>query len=534
MQKKKKRWPKILGITLLVIVVVLAAAALGGYLYLRNRFGTGTAEVHLTADGNTVVSVTGGDLTGGTEDGVYSFLGVPYATAPERFTAPEEAHWDGTFEAVSYGSVSPQQSMFGGSDGQDNDCLNLNIWTNGVGDGAKRPVMVWYHGGGMTSGSANEETTNGKNLAKEEDVVVVTVNHRLGALAYLDLSGYGEKYAYSGNVGVLDMVASLQWIHDNIEAFGGDPDNVTIFGQSGGGAKVLALMTTPYAEGLFHKAINQSGATDTLGPVFATEEMAKRISELTLQTLGITAENIEDIQTVSFEELNNAGTAALQTVANEFRILSPFGDSYSFEWMPYVDGDIIPTNPVTEDGFAESGKDIPLLIGSNLNEWNFTMNGGSKDETTVLNDLNNTYSGSGQAVLDAFKNAYPGVDVTNAELFDTMLRTPLLKITAHKADQNGAPVYSYIMTYGAPQAVHGAEIPLIFDNAAAENEAMAEIMRGIWAQFARTGNPTIEGLPEWEPYTREGGAAMILDLESHIGYHHDEELLHLTKPGYEY
>ena len=326
MQKKKKRWPKILGITLLVIVVVLAAAALGGYLYLRNRFGTGTAEVHLTADGNTVVSVTGGDLTGGTEDGVYSFLGVPYATAPERFTAPEEAHWDGTFEAVSYGSVSPQQSMFGGSDGQDNDCLNLNIWTNGVGDGAKRPVMVWYHGGGMTSGSANEETTNGKNLAKEEDVVVVTVNHRLGALAYLDLSGYGEKYAYSGNVGVLDMVASLQWIHDNIEAFGGDPDNVTIFGQSGGGAKVLALMTTPYAEGLFHKAINQSGATDTLGPVFATEEMAKRISELTLQTLGITAENIEDIQTVSFEELNNAGTAALQTVANEFRILSPFGE----------------------------------------------------------------------------------------------------------------------------------------------------------------------------------------------------------------
>lgn len=202
--------------------------------------------------------------------------------------------------------------------------------------------------------------------------------------------------------------------------------------------------------------------------------------------------------------------------------------------MPYVDGDIIPTNPVKEDGFAESGKGIPLLIGSNLNEWNFTMNGGSKDETTVLNDLNNTYSGNGQAVLDAFKNAYPGVDVTNVELFDTMLRTPLLKITAHKVDQNGAPVYSYIMTYGAPQAVHGGEIPLIFDNTAAENESMAEIMRGVWAQFARTGNPTIEGLPEWEPYTREGGAAMILDLESHIGYHHDEELLNLTKPGYEY
>lgn len=218
------------------------------------------------------------------------------------------------------------------------------------------------------------------------------------------------------------------------DAFGGDPDNITIFGQSGG-AKVLALMTTPYAEGLFHKAINQSGATDTLGPVFATEEMAERVSELTLETLGITAENIEDIQEVPFEELNNAGTAALQTVADEYEILSPFGDTFSFEWMPYVDGDIIPSNPVTETGFAASGKDIPLLI---------------------------------------------------------------------------------------------------FDNTTPENEEMAQIMRGIWAQFARTGNPGIEGMPEWEPYTRESGAAMILDLESHIGYHHDRELLDLIKPGYTY
>ena len=493
-----------------------------------------TDPLVLTDEEAAVVQTTGGQVSGTLEDNVYTFLGVPYATAPERFAAPEEASWDGVLEATAYGNISPQQSFFGGSEGQDNDCLNLNIWTGGLSDGEKRPVMVWYHGGGMTSGSANGEQTDGTNLAAQEDVVVVTVNHRLGALAYLDLSAYGEKYARSGNVGVLDMVSSLEWIHENIDAFGGDPDNITIFGQSGGGAKVLALMTTPYAEGLFHKAINQSGATDTLGPVFATEEMAERVSELTLETLGITVENIEDIQEVPFEELNNAGTAALQTVADEYEILSPFGDTFSFEWMPYVDGDIIPSNPVTETGFAASGKDIPLLIGSNLNEWNFMMNDAGGSEETVLAGLKNMYGEQGEAVLEAFEEAYPGVDVVNAQLVDTMLRAPLLKIAAHKADQNGAPVYSYIMTYGAPQAFHGAEIPLIFDNTTPENEEMAQIMRGIWAQFARTGNPGIEGMPEWEPYTRESGAAMILDLESHIGYHHDRELLDLIKPGYTY
>ena len=531
--KKKKKWPRVLGIVLLVLVLLLAVAAASGIYYLRNIYGGRTPKVNLLTSGN-VLTVTGGQLSGGEEDGIFVYLGVPYAKAEERFVPPAKTHWDGVFEATSYGRISPQQSFLSGTDGQDNDCLNLNIWTPGIEDNGKRPVMVWYHGGGMTSGSANEVQTDGRNLAKSEDVVVVTVNHRLGALAYLDLSAYGEKYAASGNVGVLDMVASLQWIHDNIEHFGGDPENVTVFGQSGGGAKVLALMTTPYAEGLFQKGINQSGATDTLGPVFATKEMAERVAELTMERLKIGRDNMEELQKVSFSELNSAGSAALQQVAEEFQILSPFGGSYSFEWMPYVDGDIIPTNPVLEEGFAESGRNIPLMIGSNLNEWNFSLGGGSQNESSVLNSLRSTYGDSAQAILDTFRSAYPGVDDSNATKVDTMLRAPLLKITAHKADQNGAPVYSYVMTYGAPQSTHGSEIPLIFDNTTAEKEAMAVIMRKIWAQFARTGDPTIEGLPAWEPYTREGGAVMILDLESHLGHHHDEALLDLLKPGYEY
>ena len=533
-KRKMKKWVKITLIVVLVLVLLLVIAATAGYFYLRSRFGGQSADVNLTPDSSTVLTVTGGQLTGGTEDGVFTYLGVPYAEASERFVPPTETSWNGVFEATDYGAISPQQSFFGNSDGQDNNCLNLNIWTNGVMDGGKRPVMVWYHGGGMTSGSANEAQTNGKNLAAQEDVVVVTVNHRLGALAYLDLSDYGEKYAQSANVGVLDMIASLQWIQDNIEVFGGDPDNVTIFGQSGGGAKVLALMTSPYAQGLFHKAINQSGATDSLGPVFSTEDMSKRVAQLTLDALNITADNIEELQTVSFDELNSAGTAALQQVAEEFQIESPFGGSFSFEWMPTVDGDIIPTHPVLEEGFAESGRDIPLLIGSNLNEWNFSMGGGSQEEEAVLNRLRQSYGDDAEAILSAFQTAYPDVDVSNVTSLDTMLRSPLLKISAHKADQGGAPVYSYVMTYGAPQAVHGAEIPLIFRNTAPENEGMSQTMSRVWAQFARTGNPSVEGLPDWEAFTRDNGAVMVLDSASYLSQHHDETLMALLKPDYEW
>lgn len=224
MASKKRKWPKILGITLLVIVLIFVMIAVGGYFYLRSRFGN-TPEISLDTSQNTIVETTGGTVSGGMDDEVYTYLGIPYATVKERFFACTGKNWEGTFEATEYGAISPKQSFFGTEENQDNDCLNLNIWTNSIGDGAKRPVMVWYHGGGMTSGSANEEDTNGKNLAKDEDVVVVTVNHRLGVSAYLDLSDYGEKYQYSGNVGVLDMIASLRWISENIEGFGGDLEN---------------------------------------------------------------------------------------------------------------------------------------------------------------------------------------------------------------------------------------------------------------------------------------------------------------------
>lgn len=211
------------------------------------------------ANGDTLVEIDSGTIRGAVNQGIYTYLGVPYAEAHQRFMPAEKVkHWDGVRSATEYGPVSPQSKLTGFPEApgiQDNNNQNLNIWTPGV-DGEKRAVMVWLHGGGFASGSAQEVPAyNGENLSRKGDVVVVSVNHRLNVVGHLDLSAYGEEYKYSANVGELDIVDSLKWIQDNIASFGGDPNNVTLFGESGGGAKVLNMMSSPYAQGLFHKAM---------------------------------------------------------------------------------------------------------------------------------------------------------------------------------------------------------------------------------------------------------------------------------------
>lgn len=322
-----------------------------------------------------LVKTSAGLVQGSEKNGIYRFLGVPYAQAAQRFVPAEEVDpWEEVLVADHYGAMSPQGAISGmgaagDQTGTDNNCQNLNIWTPGTGDGEKRPVMVWLHGGGFSTGSANDAVYDGENLSRDGDVVVVSVNHRLNAFGFLDLSAYGEKYQHSANVGILDIVDALEWIQENIESFGGDPDNVTVFGQSGGGAKVLALMTSPDAKGLFDKGIVQSGATETMGPIFNSQQASTRLTENILSLLGISAENIEDIQTVSVDELQQAAAQALAETGEELQLPAALGGGYSMDWQPVVDGDFLPTNPVVEGGFAEAGHDVPLLIGSNLNEW---------------------------------------------------------------------------------------------------------------------------------------------------------------------
>ncbi len=520
-----------------------------------------------------VVKTEAGKVQGYSRNGIYTYHGIPYAEAKERFVPAEKVeHWDGVKLAFDYGPISPQQQRAGGSDSSsenpsrqfamDNNSQNLNIWTPGINDNAKRPVMVWLHGGGFSTGSsAAEAAYDGANLSKKGDAVVVSVNHRLNVLGHLDLSQYGEKYKYSGNVGITDIAASLKWIHDNIAQFGGDPNNVTVFGQSGGGAKVLALMTTPYAKGLFQKGIVESGATETMGVSFTSQEASKRVTQLTLENLGITASQIEKLQTIPYEQLSQASDKALKQTAEELHIPAALGTGYGLSWEPVVDGDYMPTSPVTEKGFAEAGKDIPLLIGSNLTEWT-TMsqlsniakaqsdNKNTWTEEEIDKHLKETYGDKADEIVNEFLKAYPNKKKVDALYIDsTTIRLPLLKIMSHKADQQGAPVYSYIFSWESPlmngvfTSYHTAEISFIFNNidkadttigGGEDAKILEDRMSQAWINFAKNGKPSANNLPNWKAYDRKGGATMILDNKVKLVNNHDKELMKLLAPNYQY
>jgi para-nitrobenzyl esterase len=545
-------------ITVLVPILVLSLFAACGT--------KGKAVLSATSSETAIVRTKDGAVQGNADNGIYTYRGIPYAQAKERFV-PAEAlvPWDGVLDATAYGPISSQGTGFGianYSDGSgnavmDNNCQNLNVWTPGL-DDRQRPVMVWLHGGGFSSGaSSTDAATDGEKLSRFGDIVVVSVNHRLNILGHLDLSEYGGKYRHSANVGIADIVDALRWVNDNIRQFGGDPDNITVFGESGGGAKVLALMTTPYAKGLFHKAIVQSGTTETVGLKFNTKESAQRVTNLTLENLGISKDSIEELQTIDYETLTEQSNLALGQAAGEFGIPGPFG-GFAMEWQPVVDGDYMPTHSVTEDSFADAGKDIPLLIGTNLNEWEafalmMNIGGGQNDNKTTWNEetvntkLEEKYGDRAEQIAVAFMEAYPYKTKADALYVDAMIRLPSLKIMSHKTDQQGAPVYAYMFSWESPVAPglilanHTAEIPFVFHNIekspmmignSSEAYALEKRMSQAWINFARTGNPNTDELPEWPAFNRERGATMIFDNTPATVYNHDRHLLSLLRPGY--
>ncbi|MBE5899844.1 MAG: carboxylesterase family protein [Lachnospiraceae bacterium] len=524
-KRNKKRILKIIGIMLLVLMVITAAVALFLWITVYRTSGNFAHGKVFQATDKATVNTTYGTIRGAIDDGVYTYHGIKYGKASERFVPAEKPDtWSGIRDTVEYGEISPQGAIFGQEpldyNEGDNDCLNLNLWTPAIGDGGNRPVMVWFHGGGFSIGSGNDEEYDGHNLAKDEDVVVVTVNHRLNVYGFLDLSDYGDKYKYSANVGIYDLIDALDWVRSNAANFGGNPNNTTVFGQSGGGGKILALMTSPYAKGLFDKAIVQSGATDVQGAVFTDKEVSEYLTERMLDELSIKKSNIEDIQYVDNEELQEASVKALSDTAIEFKIPIEVGEGYALEWQPVVDGDFIPTNPITGNTFAKAGFDIPLLIGSNLEEW-----APYGDQTHEVNSK----------IENAFGKAYINEDEDIAGNTDVIVRQPTLKIMKHKAAQGGADVYGYVYTYqsSAAGAAHSSEIPYVFRNTS-ENSGLTDMMSGLWTSFARNGVPSYRGVEKWEPYTAKTGATMILDEKPYLTYKHDEKLLELINPGYKY
>ena len=534
-----------LGLALLASVPVGASGK-------QNTPAVPTPIIATNAQG--VVRTTSGQVAGYMENDIYIYKGIPYAKA-ERFmppTAPDA--WEGIRSSRAYGPTCPQAKRMGWysdesafsfnwDDGfPDEDCLRVNVWTPGVDDGKKRPVMVWLHGGGYAAGSGQElPSYDGTNMAKEHDVVVVTLNHRLNVLGFLDLSSFGAKYAKSGNVGLMDLVAALQWVHDNIGAFGGDPANVTIFGQSGGGGKVSTLLATPSANGLFHKAIVQSGS------MLRTRDArySRRIGEETVRLLGLDAASIDSLARVPYNELLAAGEKA---VANVRQQAEKEGDvsCFIFGWAPTVDGNVLPAQPFDPVAPAQS-KDIPVMIGTTLHEFTastYVPAFRTIGQEQAVGMLRQKYGDRTDEFVSLFGKVYPGYQPKDLMDVDFTFRPGAVEQASLKASQGGAPVYMYMFAWESPvmdgilRSTHCMEIPFVFDNAlrhasmtggGADAQALAKKMSTAWANFARTGNPNAAGRPEWPAFTPDGGATMWFDNTCTVKNHHDRELLDFVR-----
>lgn len=486
-----------------------------------------------------VVQTKAGQLKGYQLDGVYIFKGIPYAKA-ERFQMPEPVdEWEGVREACSYGFVCPLLTQDTPKSElmvahrywpQDENCLNLNIWTKSLSAEAKKPVMVWLHGGGYVAGSSIEQIAyDGFSLCDKGDVVVVSINHRLNILGFLDLSPFGEKYQNSANAGLADIVASLQWIQENIAAFGGDPDNVTLFGQSGGAMKAAALMQIPAADGLFHKAIMMSGVEDgKLMPLLPGD--GREIVTALLQELQIPEAEVERLETVPYYELAQAYNKVNREVMMKgcYAGGAPMANEYFLG------------NPVLV-GFREEAKSIPIMAGTVFGEFSFAPTSYNKQELTeaqVEKILESTFGEHTQEVRELFAAAYPDKHPLDVLTKDRIFREPTKKLVNMHVEDGKAVDYLYEFTLEFPYqhgkvAWHCSDIPFIFHNThlvelsnieGVSDRLEEQIFRAAM-QFAKTGDPNHEGLPYWSPVTPSDEPTMIFDRECEVRHNFDDQLL---------
>ena len=484
-----------------------------------------------------VVETASGKIRGVSTKGVHTFKGVPYGASTagsNRFMPPRKPEpWTGVRDAFALAGRSPQfkpnaqrpelATVWGPIDelpvGE--DCLKLHIWTPGL-DNARRPVMVWLHGGAFSYGSSNIPRFDGTNLAGRQDVVVVAVNHRLNIFGHLHLAEIGdERFAHSGNAGVLDLIAALEWVRDNIGRFGGDAGSVTVFGQSGGGGKISTLMAMPAAKGLFHRAIIQSGATVRVAESARATHLAKAV----LKELDLTPGQLDRLQQVPIEQLLAAAGPAIQTLAP---VAYPLLDRYPFG--PVVDGRDLPRQPFDPDAPAQSA-DIPLMIGDTKDEmaimiaaddaiWNRTL---SAEEMHTR--VKAVAGDSAERLIERYRRLYPGygpADLILALLTDSNFRVRTVMLADQKAAGGSAPVYFYGVDWETPvfdgrlKAPHSIDTPLVFDTtectgatmAGPGAQALATRMSTTWATFARTGNP---GIPEWQAYQPSDRNLFIFD-----------------------
>jgi para-nitrobenzyl esterase len=484
-----------------------------------------------------VVETADGRVQGIDQGGVAVFKGIPYAAPPlgeRRFRPPHKIEpWTGIRDARRYGNMAIQDpNVFGlpadllamvalyGSEPCDEDCLTLNVWTSGLSGGA-RPVLLWCHGGGFLTGSGSSTWYDGGNLCRLDDVVVVTFNHRLGALGYLHLEDLAPGFEGAGTAGMRDIVAVLEWVKTNIARFGGDPGNVTIFGESGGGAKVCVLMALPSAKGLFHKAIVQSGPAIQM----ADREDGTRTARQFLDALGLDAGDAARLRELPPHRLLEAQNAVQAKVSG-----ASFADRRRFGFNPVIDGSFFPGGPFAP-GAPDVAARVPLMIGSNKDE--MTLFQGHQPWATGATFENlpaamRPYLGDRTAeVIGIYRKAQPAIDAAGIGfniIGDLGVRSQSLTIAERKMAQQAADVFVYLFAWETPvlggrlRSCHTLELPFVFDTlegAALTGDDPARLPLGktmarAWIDFARHGKPG------WPAYSTAERATMVFDLVSRV------------------
>jgi para-nitrobenzyl esterase len=482
-----------------------------------------------------------GKVRGIDNAGIKTFKGIPYGVSTagsNRFMPPiDPGKWTGVRDALEYGHSAPQrdpaaQPANGGlgvaAQGlpvEGEDCLVLNVWTPAVNDGRKRPVMFWCHGGGFATGSGSSPDTDGTNLARRGDVVVVTINHRLNVLGFANLSEFSRDFAASGDNGMLDIVHALKWVRTNIAHFGGDPNTVMIFGQSGGGRKVETLLAMPSAKGLFHRATIESGAALQV----AGRDLAMRNAEKLLAKLGISKSDVRELQKLPVEKIMAAYFAVIRDQPGVDQTVSGF--------VPSVDGKILPQQPF-QPAASPVSADVPVMIGNTRTEMTLFANN-DPEAFRLIDDgltkrIGDMLGGNSQEMIALYRKLNPSAtpsDIYFLIASDYRYGGPTMKIAERRAALGKGPVYLYYFKWETPvqggrlKSPHTMEIPFAFDNVkistrltggGPEAMALADKLSDTWIAFARTGNPNTAKLPHWPAFNSSDRATMVIDNTSEV------------------